>query len=253
MNMSKGEKRTPQAVCRRRYAQLKGKKVRSGFLDTFCSVTGLHRKHAIRALTATPAHRKRKRGPPKRCSANATHLPTRVWKLCHGALRSRSRPYVKNDNPHVEQKNGHAVRGLLGYGRLEREETLPMLHKLLTASSLLRNLYHPCFKLLDKRREGARWIKRFEKQPKTPAGRILESPCVSEAAKQRVRDLLVANDFVTLRRRVDTLLSKFIALDRLPLAPAPPVPVPRRSDELCGAHSRVGGQARAGGSRLSFR
>jgi hypothetical protein len=414
MQMSQDEKRTTLAVSRRRYAEIKGKKAKGRFLDEFHATTGFHRKHAIRALNAAPAHRKRKRGHSKACSANGLRLLTRVWKLadkpcgkllkpilkpileslrrhetldekaafeilamspstldrrlrhakphgtrtrrradslsehrqkiglkidtwpanakttpgwletdtvahcggslagnfiwtltltdvatqwlemrpswnkggeavcgalsdgmaavpfpalglntdngpdflnahlerefptlCPNALRSRSRPYCKNDNPHVEQKNGHAVRGLLGYGRLERSETLPVLGELLAASSLLRNLYHPTFKLVDKRRENARWIKRFEKEPKTPAQRVLESPCVSEACKQRVRALLCANDFITLRRRVDTFLSKFIALDRLPLVCSPPVPAPRRC--------RVEGQARAGSRRVSFR
>ena len=135
--------------------------------------------------------------------------------LCPNALRSRSRPYVKNDNPHVEQKNGHAVRRLLGYGRLGHEETLGALRDLLVVSSLLNNLYHPTQKLLEKRRENARWVKRFEKDPKTPAQRVLESPGVCEADKQRVRGLLAANDFLTLRRRKEKLLFAFMRQDKL--------------------------------------
>ena len=68
---------------------------------------------------------------------------------------------------------------------------------------------------LKKRRENARWIKRFEKEPKTPAQRVLESPDVCEADKQRVRDLLAANDFLTLRRRKEKLLFAFTRQGKL--------------------------------------
>jgi hypothetical protein len=143
------------------------------------------------------------------------HLGREFPWLCPDALRSRSRPYIKNDNPHVEQKNGYAVRRLPGYGRLMHEETVGALRELHVASSLPGNLYRPTLKLLEKRRENARWVKRFEKEPKTPAQRLLESPDVSDADKQRIRGLLAANDFITLRQRVDNLLAGFIRQDSL--------------------------------------
>ena len=181
------------------------------------------------------------------------HLAREFPALCPNAVRSRSRPYCKNDNPHVEQKNGHAVRGLLGYGRLGREETLPVLRDFLAAASLFRNLYAPTFKLLEKHRENARWIKRFEKEPKTPAQRVLESGAVPESAKTRVRALLAAHDLITLRRRVETLRRDFTALDRFPNPPPnprPPPDVPTSSERPI---LTPGGTRGPGGSRQLFR
>jgi hypothetical protein len=144
------------------------------------------------------------------------HLEREFPTLCPGAMRSRSRPYLKNDNPHVEQKNGHAVRRILGYGRMDREDALDILRDLLAAESLFRNLYRPTMKLVDKRREGARWIKRFEKVPKTPAQRMLESDGVPESGKARVRALQAANDPVGLRRRIVALTDRLARLLAIP-------------------------------------
>ena len=131
------------------------------------------------------------------------HLAREFPWLCPGAVRSRSRPYLKNDNPYVEQKNGHAVRRILGYGRIDREDALGILHELLRCESLYRNLFRATFRLLDKRREGARWIKRFEKAPKTPAQRILDDPSTPKERREHVLGLLADNDPVALRRRID--------------------------------------------------
>jgi len=297
MNMSKNEKKATLAVCRRRYAEIQGKKERGRFLDEFCALTGLSRKRAIRTLAQGGAtKRARRRGHPRKFSVGAARLLAKVWKLadkpcgkllhpivtthveslrkhggldevhaaevlrmsassmdrllrrakplggrrwgrrdslgehrrkiglkmdvwpgdasmlagwvevdtvahcggsmqgnfmwtvnacdvatqwtemrpawnkgahavcgalkasfsampfkilgvntdngpeflnahlarefpwlCPGAARSRSRPYLKNDNPYVEQKNGHAVRRILGYGRIDREQAQELL------------------------------------------------------------------------------------------------------------------------------
>jgi len=144
------------------------------------------------------------------------HLANAFPWLCPGAVRSRSRPYVKNDNPYVEQKNGHAVRRILGYGRIGREDALGAIRDLLVAESLYRNLFRATFRLLEKRRDGARWVKRLEKKPKTPAQRILDDPGVPAEDKAKVDALLAANDPVELRRRIDAAaksLARILASD----------------------------------------
>jgi len=140
------------------------------------------------------------------------HLAREFPWLCPGAVRSRSRPYLKNDNPYVEQKNGHAVRRILGYGRICREEAGGALRELLAAESLWRNLYRATFRLVDKRREGARWVKRFEKTPKTPAQRILDDPGTPSERKAQVLGLLAKNDPVELRHSIDAAYSRLLAI-----------------------------------------
>ncbi len=67
---------------------------------------------------------------------------------------TRSRPYRKNDQAWVEQKNGAVVRRLAGYGRLEGIAAAEALARLYAASRLFVNFFQPSFKLAEKRREG---------------------------------------------------------------------------------------------------
>lgn len=109
----------------------------------------------------------------------------------------RSRAYRKNDQAHVEQKNGAIVRGLVGYGRFVGTEATIALRQLYAVVRLHGNLFQPSFKLRDKTRIGARVIKRFH-PPVPPVGRVLAHPAVTEADKDRLRALLVTADPVVL-------------------------------------------------------
>lgn len=99
---------------------------------------------------------------------------------------TRSRPYHKNDQAWVEQKNGSVVRRLVGYGRLQGVAAADALQQLYRASRLFVNFFQPSFKLKDKVRVGARVIKRYH-DPLTPCARLLASSAVSEAVKQQLR------------------------------------------------------------------
>src|ERR1035438_8904980 len=63
----------------------------------------------------------------------------------HGIELTRSRPYRKNDQAWVEQKNGSVVRGLVGYRRLEGCAAAALLARLYTASRLFVNFFQPSF------------------------------------------------------------------------------------------------------------
>ncbi|MGH7703723.1 MAG: integrase catalytic domain-containing protein, partial [Gemmatimonadales bacterium] len=78
---------------------------------------------------------------------------------------TRSRPYHKNDQAWVEQKNGAIVRKLVGYGRMEGLHAAKALMRLYAASRLFVNFFQPSFKLASKTRVGARVTKRYH----TPA------------------------------------------------------------------------------------
>ena len=110
---------------------------------------------------------------------------------------TRSRAYKKNDQAFVEQKNGAVVRRLVGYGRFEGIDTARVLVRLYAASRLHTNFFQPSFKLKDKRREGAKVIKRYH-APATPYARALAHPKLSEAVKQRLRELYGTLDPVVL-------------------------------------------------------
>ena len=87
---------------------------------------------------------------------------------------TRSRPYYKNDQAHVEQKNSTHVRQLLGYGRLGHDLLLKPIFELLEAWCVWRNCFTTTFKQIENRREGNKMIRRHEKVPQTPCARLID-------------------------------------------------------------------------------
>jgi hypothetical protein len=119
------------------------------------------------------------------------------WCRSEGIEVTRSRAYKKNDQAFVEQKNGAVVRRLVGYGRFEGVETAAVIARLYAAARLHVNFFQPSFKLKEKRREGAKVIKRYH-PPATPYQRALAHPNVGKAIKQRLRGLYRTLDPVAL-------------------------------------------------------
>jgi hypothetical protein len=99
---------------------------------------------------------------------------------------TRSRPYHKNDQAWIEQKNGSVVRRLVGYGRLEGVAAGEALSRLYSASRLFVNLFQPSFKLASKERIGSHVRKRYH-APETPCARLLASSSITESMKDRLR------------------------------------------------------------------
>jgi hypothetical protein len=114
---------------------------------------------------------------------------------------TRSRAYKKNDQAFVEQKNGAVVRRLVGYGRFEGVEAAQIMAWLYAAARLYVNFIQPSFKLKEKRREGAKVIKRYH-APATPFERALAHPKVTRAVKARLRSMHRALDPVALLAEV---------------------------------------------------
>ena len=85
---------------------------------------------------------------------------------------TRSRPYWKNDQAHIEQKNWSLMRRLLGYDRYESEAALAALQRVYDALRLWGNHRQPTLKLVAKTREGAKVTKRYERA-QTPYRRLL--------------------------------------------------------------------------------
>ena len=116
---------------------------------------------------------------------------------------TRSRPYHKDDNGHVEQKNWTRVRQLLGYDRLEDVTLLESINRLYRECwEPLHNFFAPSMKLVQKDRHGAK-IKRRHDRPRTPCERLLESPHLTAAAKEALRVQRKALDPFELHRRLE--------------------------------------------------
>ena len=110
------------------------------------------------------------------------------WCRAEGLEVTRSRAYRKNDQAWGEQKNGAIVRRLVGYGRFEGVLASEALGWLYAAARLHGNLFQPSFKLREKRREGARVVKRYH-APEPPVAPALAFVEVSETDKARLRDM----------------------------------------------------------------
>ncbi|NBX91597.1 MAG: integrase [Proteobacteria bacterium] len=98
----------------------------------------------------------------------------------------RSRPYQKNDNCHVEQKNFTHVRTLFGYQRLESQELVDLMNEIYTEYwNPLQNFFLPTMKLALKKREGAK-VKKIHDEAQTPFNRLMNSGLLSEEKKQEL-------------------------------------------------------------------
>jgi hypothetical protein len=124
---------------------------------------------------------------------------------------TRSRPYRKNDQAWVEQKNGSVVRRLVGYKRLEGLAAAQALNRLYSSSRLFVNFFQPSFKLAEKRREGARVSKRYH-SPQTPAARLLSLSNVTEEVKNKLRAATVTLDPLRLLDEVRTVQHHLVGL-----------------------------------------
>lgn len=100
---------------------------------------------------------------------------------------SRSRPYKKNDNCFVEQKNWTHVKKFVGYQRYDAQEELDLLNDLYENElHFYKNFFQPVIKLKEKIRIGGKIHRRYEKA-KTPYQRVMESKQVSETKKQELK------------------------------------------------------------------
>ena len=126
---------------------------------------------------------------------------------------TRSRPYHKNDQAHVEQKNWTHVRQLLGYERLEHPELVGPINELYRLWGLLHNFFCPTFKLQHKERVGSRIVRRHGK-PRTPLSRVLDSDHVGEGRKKALRARMEKLDPFDLNRKIKRRLKLIHELKR---------------------------------------
>lgn len=129
----------------------------------------------------------------------------------HRIQFTRSRPYHKDDNAHVEQKNWTHVRQLLGYYRLDKQSLVWLINDLYRNEiSMLNNFFMPNFKLIHKQRDGAKIIKKHDK-PETPYHRLLKSEQVTEQKKNELKLIYEqANPFV-LKKAIQIKLKRIFA------------------------------------------
>jgi hypothetical protein len=125
---------------------------------------------------------------------------------------TRSRPYRKNDNAYIEQKNFTHVRKPLGYLRYDTPEELAIIQDLYRHElRLYKNFFQPVMKLVRKERIGGH-LKRVYDIPKTPYQRLLESNQISPQASRELQKLYLSLNPAELKRQIDRKLSKLFDL-----------------------------------------
>lgn len=129
----------------------------------------------------------------------------RKYSVVEGLDFSRSRPYKKNDNCLVEQKNNTHVRRFVGYVRYDTETELNILNDLYRNElRLYKNFLQPQNKLILKKRIAGRIHRRYDRA-KTPYQRLLESD-IPETKKQELKAVYYSLNPAELKRAIDKKL-----------------------------------------------
>jgi hypothetical protein len=127
---------------------------------------------------------------------------------------TRSRPYHKDDNAHVEQKNWTHVRQWLGYHRLDKPVLVGLMNDLYSQEwRLYHNFFLPSVKLMEKKLVDEKTMKRYD-QPKTPYQRVLESPYVSASVKRSLKEQFENLNPFRLRKAIENKLNTIFKILR---------------------------------------
>ncbi len=130
----------------------------------------------------------------------------------HGIQFTRGRPYKKDDNAHVEQKNWTHVRKLMGYVRYDSREALAAMNHLYRHElRLFQNLFLPSVKLVQKVRVGSR-IRRVYDRPQTPLERVRACPEADPGRVTQLQALRHQLDPFALAQAIDQKLTRLYTL-----------------------------------------
>ena len=117
---------------------------------------------------------------------------------------TRSRAYKKNDQAHVEERNGSVVRRTIGYDRYEGPKARNALQLLYHTLRLYVNFFQPTMKLISKTRDGVKVSRRYD-FAQTPYRRLLSSPLVSDEVKSSLNRTYAKLDPVILLKELEDL------------------------------------------------
>ncbi|MGH9198773.1 MAG: transposase, partial [Acidimicrobiia bacterium] len=137
------------------------------------------------------------------CDNGGEFINKELFQYCvkESVTFTRSRPYRKNDNCFIEQKNWPVVRQQVGYLRYDTPEELEVLRKMYGYLRLYMNYFQPQMKLISKTRNGAKVSKKFD-LAQTPYQRVVASPQVPEPAKQALTTIYKQLNPAQLKREL---------------------------------------------------
>lgn len=154
---------------------------------------------------------------PDNGSEFLNHHMLRFWgEVVQGVTLSRSRPYQKNDNPRVEQKNSTLVRAYLGYERLDSVAQVLALNALYDRMWLYYNFFQPVMHLIDKEvipQEGKpAQVKRRHDEARTPFDRLCKTDAILPEHRQQLEALRDATNPRRLRQEIYDAIEQLFAL-----------------------------------------
>ena len=118
-----------------------------------------------------------------------------------GVQLSRSRPYQKNDNPMVEQKNETLIRQYLGYDRLDTPSQLEAVNALYERMWIYYNLFQPVLHLIKKEVIDGK-VKRSWDEAQTPYARLLATGAIGPEQQERLQQLYLQTNPLALRQEI---------------------------------------------------
>ena len=132
-----------------------------------------------------------------------------LWRYCQSEqiTFTRSRPYHKNDQAHVEQKNWSVVRHTVGYDRLETPQELALLSSIYADLRLYVNFFQPVLKLIAKQQVDGKTIKKYD-QAASPYRRVLALEQLPIENKVHLTYLYISLNPVALRASIDTKVAR---------------------------------------------
>jgi hypothetical protein len=146
------------------------------------------------------------------------------WCRREGVRLTRGRPYRKNDQAWVEQRNWQVVRRLVGYDRYSSRAAHAQLRRLYEAVRLYVNFFQPIRKLTAKTRDGAKVRKQFD-VARTPYQRLVAAAVLPPPRQEGLQRLYHSLNPATLRARIDADLAALWRLaEPLPRAATTPLP-----------------------------
>lgn len=128
---------------------------------------------------------------------------------------TRCRPYRKNDQAYVEQKNWSVIRQVVGYDRYEGMAAYQALQALYEPLRRYVNFFQPVMTLRSKERDGA-VVRRHYDLARTPYQRVLDSPEVPEEVKERLREEYLSLNPAELLRQIEQAQERLWKLANIP-------------------------------------
>jgi transposase InsO family protein len=145
---------------------------------------------------------------------------------------TRGRPYKKDDNAHIEQKNWTHVRKIFGYLRYDSEPAQIAMNDLYQNElRILQNLFLPSMKLVEKSRVGSKLKRRYDK-PHTPLERLLNCPEADRTKTEELKRLRNQTNPFELAKRIEQKLERIYQMANQRFSPGPQTAQPKTPPPL---------------------